>query len=1240
MTHNPEQKALLGAFLNTAQHNAYLIINDINEKLGKADVKEGSLASAIDNLFNESKAKLQDRLFAAKFFVSHFPFLRIFVTEDADIAQSQIDIIKELLTNFLKRLNEERNAYSHWKTQSIDFCSAVDKSATPKVDLDALRKHFLAWLGEEGTEQRKIANGRYPEIGKNQYKYIQKYQFSYPFWADTNKPQEVFSLWGIVYFTCLFLEKRQANLFLSSIEGLKNTSNENFKAVRAFYTHYCCHLPQPRLESSDILLDILGELGRCPALLYDLLSDKDKAYFQHTIAYKAGYDAEKIEEVAISKRYDDRFPYFVLRYLDDTNALPDIRFQLYVGKLVKKTYKTKMLGESTDRYLFKDIHVFAKLSEYLQEAEWTVNNAPNPQTNPLKEGQITQYSPRYNLSSNQVYLKIGLSKQDENKPNLSPDAIISIHELPNLVLYTLLHPKKSETDKTSPTQIFISRYIRLYRKFMKALQEEKIQPVVLPLDFHKKRLSKKEYKNMRIHQVKTNQPYTDSELAQIEQRRKLLQEKLDADFKGLKWYYLPEHIQKYLLGFQPESYRRRVLFFMDYLKNETKERLYKIKIINKRKAKEQEENEDGKVKMRTLKAGDIAHWLTKDLVFLKKTDSNKKNNGKPNNQQYNHLQELLAYFPSNRYTIERFLNELGFYSGEGKHPFIDKVSPRDFNTLFSFYEKYLGERKKYLISIYEKVDLVSFFTNQVGFQYLKNLDKKEKSKIQQKLQQYLEHFDKAALKKLFEENQIQDLQNIDEWESIEDFFGKYPKEFKKEKILKNEEIHKLYGHLFNFTYQRSNSANPNYQKPNIVHHQQTPVALPAGLFREAIFEALIAKGVDLEKKDNVWHAVNIWRNKDRQEFYSFPRHYKMHRTEDSSQSAFEESDIQKFEKDVLDSREQALKTFKDSIDLWDKDKNELNIQKGKALKKYRDKILDTEKRLRFEEHKDRILWLVTIQLAKSKEFKQKGGVEIHDIEKFSLANLETFLDSYVEMSMKIFTGKENDKADKFLKQKFKRDEHGKIETVAVEVQVKNKRTGQLEWVKREIPIVEGNYEDKEKENSKGKKEIRQEEYTALTIKDYGDFRRFAKDRRLPALLKYFSQDSFAKKPLERALEYLDINRKNVLKKVMEFEKIIHEKKEVDFNKFHGKAEVQYIEHKSYVNFFHEKIQSIKELLGISHDDIISLRNKIIHNEIPYTNFLQSKMEANFTPEQVVSQIIKKTLCIYDKLIEVVKKQTA
>ncbi|MCU0393309.1 MAG: hypothetical protein MUE81_19530 [Thermoflexibacter sp.] len=618
---------------------------------------------------------------------------------------------------------------------------------------------------------------------------------------------------------------------------------------------------------------------------------------------------------------------------------------------------------------------------------------------------------------------------------------------------------------------------------------------------------------------------------------------------------------------------------------------------------------------------------------MKKPDGNKKNDGKPNNQHYDRLQEMLAYFSLNRNLIDHFFNELGFYSGLGKHPFIEQVKPKDFHTLFSFYEKYLGERKKYFIEVYQKIDLITFFTNQIGSDYLRNYDKKEKGKVQKQLQEYLGNFDKNALKAVFEEQQITELQNIDTWNDLEEFFEKYPKRFNISKILKNEQVADNYGYLFSFTYQNSVKPNKNYEKPNPTNDYKIPIALPAGLFKDAIIEALTSKGVNLKPEDNVWYALNLWKNEDKQNFYTFPRHYKMHRSKDTTKNAFEESEMTQFEKAVLNDKEKAVKEFKLSIDEWNTSKDEVIIKKGKALKKYRDEILETEKLLRFEEHKDRVLWLAATELANNKEFKQKGGVEITSIERFNLADLASFLDTFVEMSVKV--ANTNGKVAQIFEKA--KDEDGDEVIKILEREIIDEKTGKKTIQK--VPKVIG-----------------EDDFVALSIKDYGDLRRFAKDRRLQELFQYFPNQIFSKTQLEKALNYLEQHRQVVLEQAMNLEEAIEEKWQSayyasqpiikatmkNYKKAEEKEEV--FSHKFYIYFTIDKVGIPNELLSfidanktkeeqqvLVSELIYKLRNKLIHNEVPYNDFLKSKMQAGFTPEQVVTQIIAESIAIYERL---------
>ncbi|GAB4186598.1 MAG: hypothetical protein OHK0057_12160 [Thermoflexibacter sp.] len=137
-------------------------------------------------------------------------------------------------------------------------------------------------------------------------------------------------------------------------------------------------------------------------------------------------------------------------------------------------------------------------------------------------------------------------------------------------------------------------------------------------------------------------------------------------------------------------------------------------------------------------------------------------------------------------------------------------------------------------------------------------------------------------------------------------------------------------------------------------------------------------------------------------------------------------------------------------------KNNDKKKQKDALKKFRSYLLSMEKVLRLEQHKDRVLWL----LAKDLSENRTQGTSL-DFKKFKLKDLEEFLDTPIEMKVKV-----NYIVDK--------------EDIAVNNTISGKPcTTEKELIK--VGFVS----------------------ETLKIKDYGDLRRFAKDRRLPNLFHYF-----------------------------------------------------------------------------------------------------------------------------------------
>src|SRR5690606_39333564 len=61
--------------------------------------------------------------------------------------------------------------------------------------------------------------------------------------------------------------------------------------------------------------------------------------------------------------------YFALRFIDEFELLPNIRFQINVGKLHLKQYEKRIIGVATDRRILKSIKRFGKLSDFENKEE-------------------------------------------------------------------------------------------------------------------------------------------------------------------------------------------------------------------------------------------------------------------------------------------------------------------------------------------------------------------------------------------------------------------------------------------------------------------------------------------------------------------------------------------------------------------------------------------------------------------------------------------------------------------------------------------------------------------------------------------------------------------------------------------------------------------------------------------------------------------------------------------------------
>ena len=374
------------------------------------------------------------------------------------------------------------------------------------------------------------------------------------------------SNFGLVYLTSLFLSKSDTELMLDSLQVFENSPfKDEFAMEKSVLTSvmavYRINIPKgKRLKMEDdniqICLDMLNELQKCPQELYDIITQDGQKSFkrEQTEPMRDPETGEYIREKFIKSeegqkgqqkvistdgtgnivykgkgvysllvRKEDRFPYFALRYIDNRNIFPTIRFHLDLGYYRFAFYpKTRIDGTEDTRILQKRINGFGKLviaenarldkwCDLFQESEVKKpNETENAEIAKDEEGNIieieqlvkangdtkpfvTDKRASYNFHSNRIGLyweqnpkleeeaktyvpDLSTKVNDKNKtrPDVSvitPLASLSVHDLPALIFYEYL---REDNGNMSAEKIIKDKY-KDYKKFFKDIAEGTIK---------------------------------------------------------------------------------------------------------------------------------------------------------------------------------------------------------------------------------------------------------------------------------------------------------------------------------------------------------------------------------------------------------------------------------------------------------------------------------------------------------------------------------------------------------------------------------------------------------------------------------------------------------------------------------------------------------------------------------------------------------------------------------------------
>ncbi|MFL9844755.1 type VI-B CRISPR-associated RNA-guided ribonuclease Cas13b [Flavobacterium rhizosphaerae] len=402
------------------------------------------------------------------------------VAKDVRKAKKKRDHTKQLVKDSLKDelvvLSEQKKQQLLEKGKSNPRVKLDDESIENSIFNDAF-SHFLYKPKDAKTE---MLTDRYKSV----------------YTGDPAENNITISQNGIIFLLSMFLSRKEAKDLRSRMKGYKgnvikdapdfpNDRNNSLKFMATHWVYEYLNIKtiRPKLTTGftkeKLLTEIVDYLTKVPDKVYQNLSSNDQQRFvEDTNEYfKDNEEADATEEArvihdVIRKRYEDKFNYYALRYLDEFVDFPSLRFQLHIGNYTHHSQSKEINGTKyiTERKIKEKVKIFGRLSEvtnikseYIQSIRdensdigW--EEFPNPSFNfvgnniPIHlnidgfENRGSKYKDKRNTAEKRTGRGKRLHKQDvvnelvadNNSVIVSePIAMLSLNELPAL-LYELL----------------------------------------------------------------------------------------------------------------------------------------------------------------------------------------------------------------------------------------------------------------------------------------------------------------------------------------------------------------------------------------------------------------------------------------------------------------------------------------------------------------------------------------------------------------------------------------------------------------------------------------------------------------------------------------------------------------------------------------------------------------------------------------------------------------------------------
>lgn len=548
-----QDKHFFGGFLNLAENNIKAVLKAFSEKfnVGNVDVKQFADVSLKDNLPDNDFQK------RVSFLKMYFPVVD-FINSPNNRAKFRSD-----LTTLFKSVDQLRNFYTHYYHKPLDFDASLftllddifartaKEVRDQKMKDDKTRQLLSKSLSEELQKGYELQLERLKEL-KRQGKKVNIHDqlgikngvlnnaFNHLIYKDGEyfKTKLTYSSAltsfelaengieisqsGLLFLLSMFLKRKEIEDLKSRIKGFKakvvidedgKVNGLKFMTTHWVFSYLCFKGLKSKLSTEfheeTLLIQIIDELSKVPDELYCAFDKETRDKFIEDINeyVKEGHQDFSLEDAkvihpVIRKRYENKFNYFAIRFLDEFVKFPSLRFQVHVGNYVHDRRIKNIDGTTfeTERVVKDRIKVFGRLSEisshkaqYLSsvsdkhdETGWEIfpnpsyvfinNNIPihisvdaslKKEIADFKKLRRAQAPDELKIRGAEKKRKFEITQMIGNKSILNqeePIALLSLNEIPALLYEILINGKKPAEiewiikDKLNERQEVIKNY--------------------------------------------------------------------------------------------------------------------------------------------------------------------------------------------------------------------------------------------------------------------------------------------------------------------------------------------------------------------------------------------------------------------------------------------------------------------------------------------------------------------------------------------------------------------------------------------------------------------------------------------------------------------------------------------------------------------------------------------------------------------------------------------------------------